>query len=194
VLVVEGTEDVVALSSLLPNLSSTIGKALKQHHLVLEPLGGAGNLSYKLTTLSNALCVFHVLLDNDEAGKSAYLRAEADKILRLADTTLVNCKGMPTSELEDTFDKSIYEEDVLLEFDVDLDDTAFRGNAKWSDRAKACFQKQGKPWNDGVKEKLKAVVASAVARNPAEALNSHKRNSVDALVTALERKLGVKDV
>lgn len=194
VLVVEGDEDVVALSALLPFLSPTIGKALKQHHLVLEPIGGAGNLSYKLTTLANALCVPHVLLDNDEAGRKAYAKAVSDKTLRLADTTFVNCKGMPASEMEDTFDKSVYEAAVLAEFDVDLDDTAFRGNAKWSDRAKACFEKQGKPWSDGVKVQLKAVVAASVAKRPADSLNDHKRSSIDALVSALERKLGAKGV
>lgn len=194
VLVVEGDEDVVALSALLPHLSTTVGRALKQHHLVLEPIGGAGNLSYKLSTLANALCVAHVLLDNDEAGKKAYEKAVLDKTLRLADTTLVNCKGMPTSELEDTFEKGVYEGAVLDEFDVDLHDSAFRGSAKWSDRAKACFEKQGKPWNDGVKAQLKAVVAHAIAKQPADALNAHKRNSIDALVRALEKKLGSKSV
>ncbi len=192
VLVVEGSEDVVALSALLPSLSSAIGRALRQHHLVLEPIGGAGNLSYKLSTLANALCVSHVLLDNDDAGKKAYAKALQDKTLRLADTTFVNCKGMSGSELEDTFDKGVYEDAVLAEFDVDLADTAFRGNAKWSDRAKACFEKQGKPWGDDVKAQLKAVVAAAVANRPTDALNAHKRSSIDALVKALERKLGAK--
>lgn len=192
VLVVEGDEDVVALSALLPHLSQKIAKALKQHHLVLEPIHGASNLSYKLTTLANALCVTHVLLDNDEAGKKAYDKAIAEKTLRLADATFVNCKGMPLSELEDTFDREVYEDAVLGEFDVVLDDTAFRGNAKWSDRAKACFVKQGKPWGDGVKAQLKAVVAAAVVKNPEAALSIHKRSSIDALVKALERKLHSK--
>lgn len=49
VLVVEGVEDVVALTALLPHLSQMIAKALKQHRLVIEPIGGAGKLSYKLS-------------------------------------------------------------------------------------------------------------------------------------------------
>lgn len=193
VLVVEGDEDVVALTAILPVLSTAIGKALKQHHLVIEPIGGAGNLSYKLSLLANALCVVHVLLDNDEAGKKAYEKADSEGTLKVADTTFVNCKGMPASELEDCFDKSTYEVDVLQEFGVDLNDTAFRGSKKWSDRAKDCFDKQGKPWTSKLEAQLKAVVAAAIAKKPETALNEHKRNSIDALVKAIECKLGIHE-
>jgi putative ATP-dependent endonuclease of the OLD family len=192
VLVVEGVEDVVALTALLPHLSPAVAKAMKHYQLVLEQIGGAGNLSYKLSTLANALCVSHVLLDNDESGKKAFDKAVAEKTLRLADATFVSCKGMPQSEMEDAFDRAAYGVEVLDAFGVDFEDTAFRGNAKWSERAKACFEKQGKPWNDSVKAQLKAVVAEAVAGKPGEALNPHKRSAIDALVAALERKLVTK--
>ncbi|MFP8832814.1 ATP-dependent nuclease [Hydrogenophaga sp. XSHU_21] len=192
VLVVEGDEDVVALEALLPALSPLLSKALRQYQLVIEQIGGAGNLSYKLSLLSNALCVTHVLLDNDEAGKKAYAKAINEKTLKVADTTFVSCRGMPSSEMEDAFDPSVYESQVLDEFGVDLKDKAFRGNAKWSDRMKACFEKQGKPWNDAMKAQVKAVVADAVSKNPAEALHSLKRASIDALVSSLERKLLTK--
>ena len=192
VLVVEGAEDVVARLALLPSLSAAIAKALKQHQLVLEQIGGAGNLSYKLSTLANALCVTHVLLDNDESGKQAYAKAVADKTLRIADATFVNCKGMSLSEMEDTFDRAAYGAEVLEAFGVDLDDPAFRGNSKWSDRARACFEKQGKPWNDAMKMQVKAVVAEAISKKPGTALHPLKRSSIDALVVAIERKLETK--
>lgn len=192
VLLVEGDEDVVALSALLPYLSPVIAKAIKQHHLVIEPIGGAGNLSYKLTLLGNALCVTHVLLDNDDAGRKAYEKADDEKTLKIADTTFVNCKGMQSSELEDCFDMNAYAKEVLNEFGVDLADTAFRGNDKWSNRAKACFEKQGKLWNVKVEAQLKAVVAYAIEKKPDQALNQHKRSSIDALVVAVESKLGAK--
>lgn len=189
VLVVEGEEDVVALMSLLPFLSSTIGKAIKNRHMVIEPIGGAGNLSYKLTLLSNALCVSHVFLDGDEAGKRAYQRAEDDGLIKLSEATFVNCRGFPQAELEDCFDRSCYESAVLLEFGVDLSDTAFRGSGKWSNRAQSCFLKQGKIWGSKVESQLKALVASIVSKHPEQALDAHKRNSIDALITALETKL-----
>lgn len=192
VLVVEGAEDVVALNALLPALSPLIAKALKQYHLVIDQIGGAGNLSYKLSLLSNALCVTHILLDNDDSGKKAYAKALEEKTLSVADTTFVTCKGMADSEMEDTFDLQVYEKEVLTEFGVNLSDSAFRGNSKWSERVKACFEKQGKPWNDAMKAQVKAVVAEAVSKKPAAALNNHKRSAIDALVTSLERKLDAK--
>jgi putative ATP-dependent endonuclease of OLD family len=192
VLVVEGEEDVIALSAILPAMSPIIAKALKHYHLVIEPIGGAGNLSYKLSLLSNALCVSHVLLDNDESGKKAYDKAIEEKALRVADATFVNCRGMVQSELEDTFDLPAYKNEVLAEFGVNLTDSSFRGNAKWSDRVRACFERQGKPWNAAMKAQVKAVVAEAVAKRPNDALNSHKRSAIDALVSALERNLDTK--
>ena len=53
--IVEGDEDAIALRALLPAMSDKIGKALKDNLLILEPIGGAGNLSYKLS-------LFHTLL------------------------------------------------------------------------------------------------------------------------------------
>jgi predicted ATP-dependent endonuclease of OLD family len=189
VLVVEGDEDAMVLKVLLPHLSATIAKAIKLHHLVIEPIGGAGNLSYKLSLLANALCVSHVFLDGDEAGKRAYEKAENEGLVRLSEVTFVNCRGMPASELEDCFERAIFESEVLDEFGVDLKDTAFRGNAKWSDRAKACFEKQGKLWNNKIESQLKAHVATVVSRQPETALSQHRRASIDALVQALEAKL-----
>jgi putative ATP-dependent endonuclease of the OLD family len=189
VLVVEGAEDHVALSALLPYLSPVIAKALKHHHLVIEPIGGSGNLPYKLTTLSNALCVVHVLLDNDDAGRKAFDIAESDRIVRTADVNFVTCVGMPDSELEDVFARDAYKDKVLQEFGVDLTATSFRGKGKWSDRMKKSFEAQGKIWNDKAKTQVKAVVAEAVISRLDDALHPEKRKCIDALVTALERKL-----
>ncbi|MYN17865.1 AAA family ATPase [Rugamonas sp. FT107W] len=189
VLVVEGSEDVIALKAILPTLSSTIATAIKQNLLVIEGLAGAGNLSYKLNMLSNALCSAHVLLDHDAAGRLGYEKAERDGLLKIADLTLVMCKGMQNSELEDCFDLEVYADDVAAKFGVDLRGTAFRGNDKWSDRAKKVFEKSSKPWGDRIKSQLKDTVARAVAKSPTTALNSHKRASIDALVAAIEAKL-----
>jgi hypothetical protein len=193
VLVVEGDEDVVALNAILSHESAVIAKALKQRNLVIEPIGGAGNLSYKLTLLSNALCITHVLLDNDAAGKTAFEKATTERTLAVADVTFVNCKGMPASELEDCFSLELYRQRVLDEFDVDLSGPTFRGNAKWSDRAKACFEANGKPWNNKLEAQLKAVVAEVVEAQPEAALHVHKRVAIDALKVSLERKLATLD-
>lgn len=188
-LVVEGEEDVVALKSLLPHLSDKISKALKNNILVIEPIGGAGNLSYKLSLLKNFLCQTHTLLDGDEAGKTAFEKAEKDSLIAISSCTMINCLGMANAEFEDCLSPDLYKDLVLKEFGVDLGVTQFRGNKKWSDRIGNVFMLQGKPWSDSTLVKVKYTVVQSVSKNPARALDAHKRNSIDALVLALERMI-----
>lgn len=189
VLLVEGAEDVIALQAILPTLSPKLALALKQNLLVIEPVAGAGNLSYKLSMLAQALCSVHVLLDNDIAGRTSHEKAQLEGLLKIADLTVISCPGMENSEMEDCFDIGSYAEEVKLEFGVDFKTTTFRGNKKWSDRAKACFVKSAKPWGDRIKAQLKSCVARAIVASPNNSLNQHKRGSIDALVIALEDKL-----
>lgn len=186
VLVVEGEEDVIALSSLLPHLSEKLSRALKNNLLIIDQISGAGNLSYKLSLLSNSLCVYHALLDNDEAGKKSYKKALDDGVLILKNCTLVNCNGMTNSEMEDCFEPTVYGQELLDKFGVNIDSPKFRGNLKWSDRMRDVFLDQGKPWNDAVKSQVKYHVADCVKKNPTASLNVHKRNSIDAVVSSLE--------
>jgi hypothetical protein len=186
-LVVEGSEDKAALSALLSSLSTKIARWLKSNLLVIEPIGGAGNLPYKLSLINNALCVYHVLLDNDEAGKDAFRRAEADGLLGLRNCTFVTCPGMGASEFEDCLRLEVYRDNIQEEYGVHLGGPAFQGNQKWSDRLKATFLQQGKLWDDSVESRIKDTVARCVAKSPKNALNDHKRSSIDALVASLEQ-------
>lgn len=186
-IVVEGEEDAIALRALLPILSEKVGKALRSNALIIEPIGGAGNLSYKLSLLKNFLCVAHVLLDDDDAGKIAFDKAERDGLITLANCTFTKCQGMSQAEFEDCVEVNIYKDVVLTEMGVDLDVAKFRGNTKWSQRLKATFEHQGKPFPNSVETKVKYLVASSIVKNPKNSLNSFKRNSIDSLVSAVER-------
>ena len=190
-LVVEGNEDAIALRALLPTLSEKIGKALKNNFLIIEPIGGAGNLSYKLSLLKNSLCATHVLLDGDQEAKDAFKRAERDNLISIANCTFITCNGMTEAEFEDCIETDIYKDAILSEQGVDLNSTKFRGNAKWSQRLRTTFLHQGKPFDDAISAKSKYLVALAVARTPRNALNTHKRNSIDALAAALERLIKI---
>lgn len=190
-LVVEGEEDRVSLLALLPLLSAQIGKALKEHLMVIEPIGGASNLSYKLSLIKSSLCMYRVLLDFDDAGRKAFEKAKQDSLLTLKDTTFTICQGMKDSEFEDCLDVAIYSDKILQEFGVSTMHPAFSSKDKWSERMKKAFMGQGKIWNDGVAAAVKSEVAAAVKDNPQSALNSHKRSSIDALVVALEKMIGI---
>jgi AAA15 family ATPase/GTPase len=185
-LVVEGEEDVKSLKAIIPTLSDKLGKAIKNNILVIEPIGGAGNLSYKLSLLKNSLCVTHALLDHDDAGRKAFDQASNDSLLDLPGCTMITCKGMADSEFEDCVAVNCYEAAVSREFGVNLNTTEFRGNKKWSERLKSAFLGQGKPWNEGILRRVKATVAEEVSKKPNDCLNEHKRSSIDALITALE--------
>lgn len=189
VLVVEGEEDVIALKTLLPHLSEKLSKAIKNHYLVIDKLGGASNLVYKLSTLKNALCTSHVLLDNDDAGRKAYDRVESEINFKQKDCTFIICNGMTNSEFEDCLKKSIYSAQLLEEFGVDINVPSFKGNKKWSDRMKDTFYSQGKNWNDNVQSKVKHCVAKSIESDLENSLCEHKRNSIDALVNTLERMI-----
>lgn len=189
VLVVEGSEDIIALTAVLTHLSQTIARALKHHRIVIEKIGGAGNLAYRLNTLTNALCMYHVVLDHDDAGRKAYTRAVSDHVLDVNQVTFIRIDGMDNSEFEDCLNISVYERQVLSEFGVNLSNINTIKGRVWSERAGLIFKNQGKPWDDGIEMRLKSIVAKAVAENPAEALNERLSSPIIALKNTLERML-----
>ncbi|MFN3701586.1 MAG: ATP-dependent nuclease [Alphaproteobacteria bacterium] len=186
-LVVEGPDDKKALDILLPNLSTTLGSAIKRNNLIIDYIGGAGNLSYKLSTLKSQLCVYHVFLDNDDEANKQRDRAMQEDVLSIKNLTQTICNGMTEAEFEDCLNPDIYKQKILDVYGVDLNVTAFRGNQKWSDRVKSCFQSQGKLFDKNTKEKVKRTVSECISNNVNNALCPHKRGCVDGLVSSLER-------
>lgn len=185
ILIVEGEDDKIALEKLLPQMSEKIKRALQNGSLIIDYIGGASNLPYKLSFYRNLQCKYHALLDNDEAGRRAGQDAETQGLLNTYNTTYTICNGSPNAEFEDCLEKAAYIGAVLSEFGVDLNVSEFRGNKKWSDRVADCFRSQGKQWNDTAEKRVKLCVAETLPSDPAVALNQHKRSSIDALVTAL---------
>jgi len=185
ILVVEGEDDKIALEKLLPQMSESIKKAIQNGTLIIDDMGGAGNLPYKLSFYRNLQCKYHVLLDNDDAGRRAGQNAETQGLLNIRNTTYTMCNGSPNAEFEDCLEKAAYAGVVLSEFGVDLNVAEFRGGEKWSDRVADCFRSQGKQWNDTVEKRVKLCVAEALPSDPETALNQHKRSSIDALMSAL---------
>lgn len=190
VLVVEGEDDKIVLEKLLPRMSESIKKSIQNGTLIIDDMGGAGNLPYKLSFYRNLQCKYHAFLDNDDAGRRAGQDAETQGLLNIRNTTYTMCNGSPNAEFEDCLEKTAYAEAVLSEFGVELNVSEFRGNKKWSDRVADCFRSQGKQWNDTTEKRVKLCVAEAIPADPSVALNQHKRSSIDALVSALNTLIG----
>lgn len=89
-------------------MSEKIKRALQNGSLIIDYIGGAGNLPYKLTFYRNLQCRYHVLLDNDDAGRRAGQGAEDQGLLGIRDITYTMCNGSPNAELEDCYQKSAY--------------------------------------------------------------------------------------
>lgn len=189
VLIVEGEDDKTALEKLLPSMSTKIKRAIQNGTFIIDYIGGAGNLPYKLSFYRNLQCKYHVLLDNDDAGRHAGSEAERQGLLDVRNVTYAICNGSPNAEIEDCYNKAVYENAILNEFGVNINVAEFRGNKKWSDRIAGCFLSQGKLWNDAMEKRVKLVVANEISEEVDTVLNEHKRSSMDALVTSLETLL-----
>lgn len=194
VLVVEGESDRKILAALMSHKSVKIKKKLESNELAIEPLSGSGNLTHKLHELQSALCISHIYLDHDAAGKEAFRAANSENLIDIKDASFSTCKGMTDSEMEDCISKSVYETALLKELGVKLKGKTFgHGKRKWSERMKETFQDQAKTWNKGIMNRVKTLVAECVAKNPQDALCHVKGASVLALVEALELKLSAAD-
>jgi len=189
ILLVEGEEDKTALSSLLAFESHHLRVALEHGTLALDSLLGGSNLAYKTTQHMNTLCSVHAFLDDDDAGRRAFEKALADGLLSHAEVNFATCDGKAEAELEDLYDAAVYQSMIDKAYGVELGSVPFRSSGKWSDRMRDSFRKQGKLWNDRVKNDLKRKIALLVADDPGNALQKRNRGSLDALIRALEKRL-----
>jgi predicted ATP-dependent endonuclease of OLD family len=190
VLVVEGADDVIALKAILMHESHRVSHAIRNHELVIDEIGGASNLPYKLNLLENALCKYNTFLDGDDAGRHAFEKAEEAGLLKIKDNTFTSIMGRINTELEDCVVVELYKDAVREEFGVTLAGPKFETKKKWSDRVADVFADRGKPWNNKVESRIKLMVANLIKQNPGNALDPHKRNSINALIENLEALLG----
>lgn len=193
VLLVEGEDDRVALSSLLRHNSPTVCVALDQGTLAVDTLAGGSNLAYKITQVRDAICLYHVFLDDDKAGRSAFEKARLQGLITDAEVNFCICSGLNETELEDLYDPSVYGEILQNKYRVSIKSPKFKGKKKWSNRVRDCFRNCGKQWDERVEVEVKWAVADAVSRAPGIALHPKKRATFDALALALEERLKAKE-
>jgi len=193
VLLVEGEEDRDLLSSWLSALSPQIRSALSRRLLVIDHLGGATNLHYKVTFYKQNVYNIHAFMDNDDDGRKSTQDALDKNVLNPTDYNLSTCQGMLNSEIEDLLDLSVYASAVQREFGVNLDQPRFRhSRAKWSERVADLFKLSGKMWNKSEKMKVKRVVVDACVAHGISSLNEHRRDPIDTLASTLNDKLAAR--
>jgi AAA ATPase domain len=190
VLMVEGEKDKKILHALLSLSSRELSHALGSDALVIQPVNGAGNLSYVVTGLLVSLCRVHAFLDNDTAGTEAGQRAQQAGVLEATDITYAASMGKGQTEIEDLIVGDTYRQAVLDNFNVDCN--ASLGKAKslsWVERMRLQFTSQGQEWSPEVETMLKSVIAKAIAAAPKDAVIPACQGVIDALVRALKQKL-----
>jgi len=192
VLVVEGESDRHAMLALLPILSSKISVALDNNILAIESLHGASNLAYTLSHFRDQICTTHAYLDYDQAARAAATAAETEGLCDPSDQTFAIVPGLHESELEDLYNPTVYTSMLLKRYNVDVNTSPTFKNRKhkWTDRVKSAFTTNGQRWDDKVSAQVKTQIAELVTANPTNALHPAWAGSLDALVRALEVKLG----
>jgi len=189
-LLVEGKEDTALIKSWLEEKSKKIKLAIESGTLILDHLGGATNVGYKMSYYKNNLCNVVAYLDNDEAGRKGIEAAESKGILKVNEYVLASCKGMNNSEIEDLIVLSVYKEMIINGYGVNLDVSGFKNSKKqWSNRVKDVFILNGKIWSDKLENEVKLKVTSLATNLKLESLNKNKTNSIDSLVLMIENIL-----
>ncbi len=188
VLLVEGGDDIVAIDALMRDCSPKLRQYLNDGTLVIDCLNGGSNLSYKASLLRNMFCLYHCLLDDDQAGHLAFDRAKAEGIFSDAEAHFCICRDQRESEFEDLLNASVYEPVLKNHYGLVINPRIGKGK-KWSDRIKELFISQGKPWSDKTESELKLKVAEVVAISASTALIPERRGPIDALFQSLELRL-----
>ncbi len=175
VLLVEGEDDKISLSKILPVYSEKIKAFLSNNQLVIKSLGGASNLTHDAADLKNCMCKFVALLDNDKAGQEAAKRAMDKGVILENQIKYTICNGSPESEFEDCLKPSTYINIIFEKFGVKIDVPEFKGSQKWSDRLKKVFLSQGSRWSETIESKLKYEIAISIP-------DSHEIQNIDDII------------
>jgi hypothetical protein len=195
VLVVEGPEDVVALSGLFKHKSKPLADALRKGSMVIHPIGGASKLPYALTLLQTFLCNYYCFLDDDTEGRKGFAEAEKLLLVNPSNTTFTKCLGLGEAEFEDLLSESVYAPFFQTKYAVDVRHAPFSEKRKWSARIRWGLTKSGKSnasgevWPEKDEYDDKREIAQIVASDPSRALNPARESVVDGLIGALEGKL-----
>lgn len=192
ILLVEGEEDQIMLNTWLREKSTLVEQAFKNGIFAIDHLGGSSNLSYKASMYKALLCNVIAFMDDDDAGEKAVQQAIDKRILIPAEYVMSKCMGMNKSEIEDLIEYEVYTKFIDTQYSVKLDVADFRHSKDiWSNRLKTTFEKQGKLWSDKIEMQIKYEVSKEVEKNGLASLNTHKANSIDALVHLIEKSLGL---
>lgn len=161
VIVLEGTDDITSFKHIICLINPRLKEAIEKKDLCFTDCSGCGNLTYQLSFLSNMLLNSYVVVDGDNAGKTAIKNAKERGLLDDLRCSFLSAYGFgKESEFEDFVKKEVYADYIQKNYGVNLAGKAFNSSKKkWSDRLADAFRESGKVFD----EKTEAVIKSSVA-------------------------------
>lgn len=189
VVLVEGMSDAKLLSAALSSRNQAISDALSAGRIQFDSLGSASTLSYKASLYINSACKVHAFLDDDSEGHAAYDKATKHGMLDVKDVNFTSMIGLREAELEDLYDLKVYGQHLLAEFGVDMSVRVPGKRKKWSEQTAAKFKIAGKPWNDGIKSRLKGWLGEFAVAHCDNIFDKNASVLIEAFAASLERKI-----
>ncbi|UWR45373.1 ATP-dependent nuclease [Phaeobacter inhibens] len=190
VLLVEGSDDALALHSILRERSDVIDEGIKNGLITIDHLGGASALRSKASFYTVGACMVQCFIDDDAAGRAGAKRAVDDKALKIRDINLCSVPSLEESEIEDLYDKNIYADSFKSQFGVNPKMKVMgKKRQKWSSVVERQFTQSGKPWNDETKLEVKNWMARFAADHPKEIINEALSGPLDSFIETIESKL-----
>lgn len=195
VLLVEGDDDKLALAEVMKVRSAVVSTALETGRLSVESLGGASSLTARAAIFKGMFCNIHCFLDADDAGRNALDRAKRAGVVEESEYNLALIAGSAETEFEDLLNLNVYSGIVKSRFGIDLEIVRARNQKqKWSGRMHDIFFQSGKIFDDSTKQKLKLLIATAVADDPAGAIRSVHEGIITSLISTIEARLEVSKI
>lgn len=164
VLIVEGTSDENIFSYLLSDASDYLREAIEGKRLIVSSAGGTHNLDNYIRFMKNNLYAFHVLVDDDTAGKDIIRTLISQKIIDKDNYTVLKMGGLKHSEIEDLINPEIYAESIKKIYNIssDIVGDILHYKSKWSIKIKKILEKKGKEIKEDDMTSLKIIVSEAV--------------------------------
>ena len=187
VILVEGKTDISILSSIFAERNRAFNLQLTNGKVVFDDLGGAGNIPYKLSTLSQAVTTQFLIVDDDRAGREADRKAGQGGLNeKFRFTWCRPPQSFMSTEIEDMVEPNVYWGRIESKFGVRLNRSVFASRTDaWSERMKTTYESGGKKWSSSVEAQMKIEIADAVSQNPAHAIVSEYELIVDNIVGAI---------
>jgi len=189
VVLVEGDDDTRALTSTLGSFRSKLKEALAEGRIVFEQLGGAGGLSYKAAMYRNQICRVRCVLDDDDAGRTAFESVKSVGLLDTRDVNFTSMTGKKDAELEDLWDVDFIRNYLKTSWQVEIVALGNADKLKWSSRMRLHFKRCGKELSASTLMKVKAGLADAIKSDPRGACGTDLPPPIRSLADGLEQDL-----